>query len=114
MKNRFIVSLVILLFFSQNLLAQKFDSKKHINAIHKKYEAELQLDKKQSIAFKKVLKAYNPEIKKMISKKVSAREFNKKIKLHDLEVYNILTKEQFATYKKIRAVLEEYKNYKKS
>lgn len=113
MKNRLLVTLVTLLFFSIGLHAQKFDSKKFINSIHKKYETELKLNKKQSIAFKKVLKAYNPEIKKLISKKVTSREFNKKIKLHDLEIYKILTSEQFANYKKIKIDLEEYKKYKK-
>ncbi|MBL4605593.1 MAG: hypothetical protein JKY02_08035 [Flavobacteriaceae bacterium] len=114
MKNRFIASLIFLLFFSLTLQAQKFDTKKYINSIHKKYEVALQLDKKQSKAFKRVLKTYNPEIKKLLSEKVTSREFNKKVKLHDLEVYRILTAEQFAIYKKIKIVLEEYKKYKKS
>ena len=114
MKNRLIVSLVTLLFFSIGLHAQKFDSKKFINAIHKKYEVTLKLNKKQSIAFKNVLKTYNPQIKKLISNKASTREFNKKIKLHDLEIYKILTAKQFANYKKIKIDLEEYKKYKRS
>jgi len=111
MKSRFIVPLIILLFFSLNIQAQKFESKKYINKIHKKYETELKLDKKQSIAFKKVLKTYNPQIKKLISNKVSSRDFNKKIKLHDLEIYKILTANQFTIYKKIKIELEEYKKY---
>lgn len=113
MRNRFIAPLIILLFFSLNIQAQKFETKKYINTIHKKYVIKLKLDKKQSVAFKKVLKTYNPEIKKLISNKVSSVDFNKKIKLHDLEIYKILTADQFAIYKKIKIEIEEYKKYKR-
>tara|TARA_R110000787_G_scaffold124838_1_gene235882 strand:- start:1530 stop:1829 length:300 start_codon:yes stop_codon:yes gene_type:complete len=95
-----------------NLYSQEIDSRKFINKIHKEYVEKLELNTKQNISLKKVLKKYNLEIKKLIDKGSENVEINKKIKLNDLAVYKILSQVQFAKYKELKSKLEPLKKYR--
>ena len=101
---------LFLIFFSvNNNYAQEIDSKKHITKVQKIYEKELDLNKSQSKLFKKILSKYNPKLRKVIDSKVSKSEFNKLIKLEVLEVYDLLTREQFKKYKNLKKNIERNK-----
>ena len=108
-----ILFLFLVFFCVNNNYAQEIDSKKHITKIHKIYEKELDLNKSQSKVFKKVLSKYNPKLKKLIDTKASRVELNKLTKLEVLEVYDLLTSEQFKKYKEVRKSLEKNKHYRK-
>jgi len=112
MLKKLILSLFFILFISISGYSQDIDSKKHINKIHKEYVEKLNLDKKQSIDFKKILKKYNPLLKKNIALKKKFNDLNEIIKLNDLEVYNILNQSQFAKYKELKLTLEPLKKYR--
>ncbi len=112
MNNKLIPSIFIALFLSFNLYSQEMDSRKFINKVHKQYVEKLSLTKEQSIDFKKALKKYNPEIKKLVAKKSNTTEINKMIKLNDLAIYKILTQKQFAKYKELKSKLEPLKKYR--
>ena len=112
MKNKLIFTLFIALFLSINLYSQEIDSEKFINKVHKEYVEKLELNTKQSIALKKILKKYNLEIKKLIDQNSKNIEINKKIKLNDLAIYKILTSVQFAKYKELKSKLEPLKKYR--
>jgi polyhydroxyalkanoate synthesis regulator phasin len=112
MNNKLKSLLFIALFLSLNIYSQEIDSKKFINKIHKEYVEKLELNTKQSTDFKKVLKKYNSEIKKLIAKKSKTSEINKMIKLNDLAIYKILTRVQFAQYKTLKSKLEPLKKYR--
>lgn len=108
------IIIFIFIFFSiYKNYAQKIDSKKHINKIHKLYENELNLNTIQSKKFKNILLKYNPIIKKLIDIKSNDIEINKQTKLESLEIYDIINREQFSKYKKIKQSIEEYKKYRK-
>lgn len=111
MMKRFLPFLLLLL-FSFFAHSQEFDNKKHINKVHKEYVNKLKLDATQSKKFKTILKKYNPILKDLFDKKSSKNEVNSQIKLMDLEVYKLLSKEQFSKYKKVKLELESFKKYK--
>ena len=67
----------------------------------------------QSKVFKKILSKYNPKLKKLIDTKASRAEINKLTKLEVLEIYDLLTSEQFKKYKEVRKSLEKNKHYRK-
>jgi hypothetical protein len=108
-----ILFLFLIFFCVNNNYAQEIDSKKHVSKIHKIYEKELYLNKSQSKVFKKVLSKYNPKLKKLIDTKASRAEINKLTKLEVLEIYDLLTSEQFKKYKEVRKLLEKNKHYRK-
>ena len=113
MHKFFLLLIFLLFFFIKNSYGQEIDSKKHINKIHETYEKELGLSKEQSKKIKQILLQYNPEIKKLINTKATRIEINKLIKLEVLEIFNILTREQFSMYKDFKKVLEENKKFRK-
>ncbi len=112
LSRKHLFTLFIALFLSINLYSQEIDSKKFINKVHKEYVEKLELNTKQSIALKKILKKYNLEIKKLIDQNSKNIEINKKIKLNDLAIYKILTSVQFAKYKELKSKLEPLKKYR--
>ena len=92
---------LLLLLFSLISHSQEFDSKKHINKVHKEYVEKLKLDATQSKKFKKILKKHNPILKDLFDNKSSKKEINNQIKLMDLEVYQLVSKEQFSNIKRL-------------
>ena len=112
MKNKLYSTLLILLFISLNVYSQKMDSKRFINKIHKEYVEKLELNDKQSTAFKNILKKYNPEIKKLIDKKSKNTEINRMIKLSNSEIHQILTPIQLTKYNELKLKLEPLKKYR--
>ena len=113
MYKKNLLLIFLLFFFTKNNYGQEIDSRKHINHIHKTYEKELSLNKEQSKKIKQILLQYNPEIKKLINTKATRVKINKLIKLEVLEIFNILTREQFSMYKTLKKVLEENKKFRK-
>ena len=113
MYKKFSLLIFLLFFFTKNNYGQEIDSRKHINKIHKTYKKELSLNKEQSKKIKQILLQYNPEIKKLINTKATRVKINKLIKLEVLEIFNILTREQFSRYKTLKKVLEENKKFRK-
>ncbi len=108
-----ILFLFLIFFCVNNNYAQEIDSKKHINKIHKVYEQKLILNKKQSKKIKEILWKYNPKIKDLIDDEATKIEINQLTKVETLEIYNILSREQFTEYKKLKKDIEEYKRYRK-
>ena len=49
----------------------------------------------------------------LINTKATRVKINKLIKLEVLEIFNILTREQFSMYKTLKKVLEENKKFRK-
>lgn len=107
------IFIIFIFFITNRNYAQRIDSKKHIYKIHKAYENELNLNAIQSRKFKDILLKYNSILKKLIDKKYADIEINKQIKLESLEIYDIVDREQFAKYKKLKRVIEAYKRYRK-
>jgi predicted XRE-type DNA-binding protein len=93
--------------------AQSTYPKKNITTVLKKYQKELNLSKEQSKKIKTILLTYNPEITKLINSKASSFEINKLVKLESLEIFKILSREQYTNYKKLKKVLETNKRYRK-
>jgi len=112
MIRKLLTPIAFLLLFSMSIQAQEIDSRKHINKAHKAYTEQLQLNQAQSKEFKTILKKFNPILKKLIDQKSDDSEFNKQVKLMDLEVYKILSQKQFSDYKKIKIELESFKKYR--
>ena len=104
-----ILFLFLIFFCVNNNYAQEIDSKKHVSKIHKIYEKELDLNKSQSKVFKKILSKYNPKLRKVIDSKASKSEYNKLIKLEVLEIFDLLTREQFKKYKNLKKNIEKNK-----
>ncbi|MEQ6122608.1 hypothetical protein AAON49_00215 [Pseudotenacibaculum sp. MALMAid0570] len=107
-----LLSLFFCLFVWTSIYAQEIDDKKYINKIHKEYVEKLGLNNNQTKGFKSILKKHNAILKTLLEQKKDTREINKQIKLLDLEVYKILTREQFSEYKRIKLQLEDYKKYR--
>jgi|SaaInlStandDraft_1057018.scaffolds.fasta_scaffold77775_1 hypothetical protein len=113
MNKKLIFFLMLLFFFVKSNYSQEINSKKHINKIHKVYEQKLILNKKQSKKIKEILWKYNSKIKDLIDSEATKIKINQLTKEETLEIYNILSREQFTEYKKLKKDIEEYKRYRK-
>ena len=102
---------ILFLCFQGSNYAQNIHPKKKIITLLKEYQKELNLSKEQSKKIKTILLTYNPEITKLINSKASSFEINKLVKLESLEIFKILSREQFTKYKKLKKVLETNKRY---
>lgn len=111
MKKLFVL-IVILSLVVCNVNSQEYSSKKHINKINKMYSKKLHLTKIQSEKFKKVLLVYNKKLEEVRSGENNKKIFNKLLKLQTIEIFNLVSSEQYALYKKILFELEPYKKYK--
>ena len=109
------ILLFVVLFFCLlgSNYGQNINPEKKINTLLKKYQKELNLNKKQSKKLKIILLKYNPKITKLTNSKASSFEINKLVKLESLEIYKILSREQFTEYKKLKKVLERNKRYRR-
>ncbi len=87
------------------VFAQKSMSNKEILQL---YSTQLDLNANQFKQFRIIFKKY----KTKLNKKTSNSEFNKVNKLRDLEIYSILSKEQFNAYKKEKLELEPKLKYR--
>lgn len=107
-------TLLLLIFFlgSFGLSAQSLGSKSYLNKTFATYNTELQLTPEKAKQFKDILKRFNKKIEKLVRKGVSKNEHNKLIKLHDLAIYELLNREQFAKYKALKKELEPLKKYR--
>lgn len=107
-------TLLLLIFFlgSFGLSAQTLSSKSYLKKTFTTYSKELQLTPEKAKQFKDILKRYNKKIEKIIKKGVSKTEHNKLMKSHDLAIYNILNREQFAKYNALKKELEPLKKYR--
>ena len=104
---------MLFFFFTKDNYGQENNSKKHINKIHKVYKQKLILNKKQSKKIKEILWKYNSKIKDLIDSEATKIKINQLTKEETLEIYNILSREQFTEYKKLKKDIEEYKRYRK-
>jgi len=112
MIQKFFITTIALLFISLGISAQKIDSKKYINRVHKEYVEKLQLNQDQNKKLKDILKEYNPKIQQLIKKKRSNTEINRMIKLSIGEIYGILKPEQVKKFNQIRKDVEPLKKYR--
>jgi len=64
------------------------------------YTTELKLDNTQSKKLKSIFSKYQKEL---FNKNIKASDFNAKLKLQTLDIYKVLSKEQFETYLKLRS-----------
>ncbi len=101
------ITIIAFLAISLNVLAQ--DKVTDIKTITKIYSSELKLDKNQAKQFKSILTNYKEEL---YQKNLETKAFNAKVKLQTLEIYNILSKEQFKTYLKLRSKHQPELSYK--
>ena len=101
------ITIIAFLAISLNVFAQ--NKANDLKTITKLYATELELDKTQSKQFKSILSKYNEELH---NKNIDTRTFNAKLKLQSLEIYNILSKEQFKTYKELRSKYQPELSYK--
>ncbi len=112
MIRKLLTSTIVLLLLSLSVQSQEVDSRKHINKSLKAYTEQLQLNDAQKKSFKIVLQKFNPILKKLIDQKSDNKEFNKQVKLMDLEIHKILNSRQFSEYKKVKLQLESFKKYR--
>lgn len=73
------------------------------------YLKELKLDKDQAKQFKEILEKYAPQFTQDGLKII---DYNSLMKQETLEVYGLLTPEQFAAYKKLKETIEPNKKYR--
>lgn len=107
-------TLLLLIFFlgSFSLSAQSLGSKSYLNTTFVSYNKELQLSPEKAKQFKDILKQYNKKFAKLIKQRASKNEYNNLIKLHDLAIFKIFDRDQFAKYKVLRKELEPLKKYR--
>lgn len=73
------------------------------------YHEELNLTDNQKVKFTAVIEKYNLELGK---KTQSVNDFNTLLKKETLEIYKVLSPEQFAIYKKLKTSIEPSKIYR--
>ena len=98
--------LLAFIFCSLALNAQEELSLKELTI---EYQKRLELHENQTVKFATILAKYQSDLK---TKNLGKKEFNRKNKLRDLEFYELLTKEQFSKYKKIKIELEPNLKYR--
>lgn len=103
MKNLFVL---LLLLNSLVLVAQE---QNHYKTTLNTYISKLSLDTKQVDTFTLIFNKYNEELHKDL---IDKQKFNKANKLRDIEIHNMLSKEQFALYKKLKLELEPKLKYR--
>jgi hypothetical protein len=101
------ITIIAFLAISLNVFAQ--DKAIDLKTVTKLYVTELKLDKNQSKQFKSILSNYKDVLYK---KNIETKTFNAKLKLQTLEIYKILSKEQFETYLKLRSKHQPELSYK--
>lgn len=110
MKKMFFMILLIV-FSGINTLSAQDNDKKTIAEVTKSYTKELNLSKAQARKFKKVLKSYSTAFNTSKVKN-DDKGFNEVLKEETLEIYKLLTKEQFKKYKAIKARIEPNKVFR--
>lgn len=73
------------------------------------YISKLELNDIQTEEFTLIYNKYKVNFSK---KDIDNNTFNKINKLRDLEIYNVLTKEQFSIYKKVKKEIEPQLKYR--
>lgn len=111
MKYTYLFALLLIVLTNHRLTAQNTSSKEHIATINSAYSKALSLTEKQSQEFKTILIKYNKQLS-LLDSQENKQKYNKVLKLQDLEIYSLLTKEQFSKYKAIKTNIEPYKKYK--
>ncbi len=104
MKNYLIIVLFCLMCISTALSQEKTSQD-----VVDDYLKELKLDRKQKKQFATVIKKYAPQLS---VKKLSVRDYNALMKEETLEIYGILSPEQFSEYKKLKKSIEPNKKYR--
>lgn len=79
------------------------------NTVLDRYVHELKLDKVTKEKLNTVLEKYKPLFKKQFK---SSQEFNALLKLEVLEIYEILDKDQFSVYNRVKKNIEPNKKYR--
>lgn len=110
MKNTLILFMFLLFIIQIN--GQQYASKYHIDKINNAYTSSLELTKKESKEFRKILLKFNKELYKIDLKGDNKRLFNKTLKFQTIQIFQLLSSEQFSIYKKSVLELEPYKEYK--
>lgn len=100
---------ILFLFSFIGLYTSYSQEEKFKEIIIDKYVNELKLDDKAQLEFSKVLLKYKPLFEKQQS---DNREYNALLKREVLEIYEILNRDQFSEYKKIRKIIEPNKTYR--
>lgn len=73
------------------------------------YLEALQLSSDQAAKFKMIILKFTPKFKE---ENISVLDYNTLMKKETLEIYGILDKEQFTTYKKLKDSIEPNKKYR--
>ncbi len=101
---------VLFLFSFLGLYTSYSQEKKFKELIIDKYVNELKLNDKAQVEFSIVLLKYKPLFEKEYP---SVGDYNALLKREVIEIYEILNKDQFSEYKKIRKIIEPNKTYRK-
>lgn len=113
MKKATIITLLLLFMKSFNVFSQKIDSEKYLHTTFYAYKKELKLSPYKEKSFKNILKKYNTILENLADQEKNKNQiFNKTVKLQDLEVYKLLSRDQFEIYKRIKPIIEPNKKYK--
>lgn len=102
-KNLFI--LLACLVISSYSYSQEVNVQEVLNG----YQKELKLDDDQKNQFLAILEKYTPQFAK---KEINFKDYNRLLKLETLEIYDILSREQFGIYKKLKESIEPSKKYR--
>jgi hypothetical protein len=111
MKKVFLLIISLMFFTSSHLQAQDIVPKTSIKAVVKLYTTSLDLSKKQRKQFQKILKKYQAYFVTDGSREQD-QQYNKYLKLETLEIFEILSQEQFKLYKEAKKTIEPTKSFK--
>ena len=99
--------LATLLLFSFQLMNSQ--TEKESKFIVDKYTTELGLSSEQHQKFQDIFFRFEAQFENEVN---TISEFNKLLKMRDIEIFNMLSKEQRLLYKNIRTSLEPNRQYK--
>ena len=100
---------ILFLFSFLGLYNSYSQEEKFKELIIDKYISELKLDDKAQQEFILVLEKYKPLFEKTYS---NVGDYNALLKREVLEIYEILDRNQFTLYKKIKKIIEPNKKYR--
>lgn len=107
--TNFMKKTLIILFLFVSLSGFSQDNKNTQKEIVKTYSTELKLNTLQSEKLASILSAYK---EKLYNKNLSRNQFNATLKLQTLEIYELLSKDQFSSYLKLRAKYQPELSYR--
>lgn len=101
--------ILVTLFLIVSLCGYSQESNKDLKQIVSVYSTELKLNAKETRKMASIIRSYKS---KLSEKDIDSNVFNTTLKSQTLEIHKLLTKEQFASYLKLRSKHQPELNYR--